>query len=163
MRVDLLRRCFGGFSVRRASSVLTLTLACGLGSASFAAALPAGSYQKSCRAVFDVGQSLQAECRKKNGNWNRTWLWNFTHCNGNIGNNDGILACNRTGILGVIKGGPPGSYKASCFDIHMITGTLFAICKKKGNHGYKATKFLANVTCAADIANIDGSIRCMGP
>lgn len=126
-----------------------------MAAASPAAAAPPGSYLASCQNVVEVGNGIKAQCKKKNGNWNNTWLWNFSQCAGDISNNNGNLTCPRP--VGV-AGGPSGSYAASCHDIHRIDTTLFAICKKKGNNGYQATSL--DLPCRGDISNNDGHLIC---
>jgi len=57
---------------------------------------PGGSYLRSCTNVRMFGNRLVADCRRKNGSWNRTAL-NIRHCDGGIANINGHLTCNFAG------------------------------------------------------------------
>lgn len=57
------------------------------------AAMPEGSYKKSCRNCSDDGKTLSCQCKMKNGNYKETKLV-FDYCNkGSISNDNGNLTC----------------------------------------------------------------------
>ncbi len=56
---------------------------------------PRGSYQQTCRNVRVDHGDLTAECRTRDGDWNRTSLDNFGRCDGDIANDNGRLLCQR--------------------------------------------------------------------
>jgi major membrane immunogen (membrane-anchored lipoprotein) len=68
-----------------------MMLLIGVGSAT--AAMPEGSYKKSCRSCSDDGKTLSCECKMKNGNYKETKLV-FDYCKKNsISNDNGNLKC----------------------------------------------------------------------
>jgi hypothetical protein len=76
---------------------LGLLAAVVLGGISFtvAAQTPQGSYLSSCTNVRMEGGSLTAMCRRADGREQRTALRDFNQCIGDIGNDNGVLRCNR--------------------------------------------------------------------
>ena|SRR5215469_18800804 len=64
---------------------------------------PQGSYLNSCRHVGMEGDRLIADCRRMDGNWERTVL-DIDRCVGDIGNVNGHLTCNRGGRGGWHEG-----------------------------------------------------------
>ena len=54
--------------------------------------LPRGSYKETCRHIRLHRNTLDAECRKRNGKWRETSL-NVKHCHGSIVNQNGKLTC----------------------------------------------------------------------
>jgi hypothetical protein len=56
------------------------------------AGAPRGSYLQSCRNVAAGGGLLRATCQDMRGRWQYSTL-NYTGCVGDIGNNNGQLAC----------------------------------------------------------------------
>lgn len=57
--------------------------------------MPRGSYVESCQNISTSGNTLQASCQKKNGQWRQTTLRNYNRCSGDIVNNNGRLQCRR--------------------------------------------------------------------
>jgi len=57
--------------------------------------VPRGSYTRSCENISVSGDTLQASCQKKNGNWRQTSLRDFYRCSGDIFNDNGKLRCRR--------------------------------------------------------------------
>ena len=55
---------------------------------------PRGTYVQTCQNIQVHGDSLQASCQKKNGQWRNTSLGNFRQCR-DIENNNGKLRCYR--------------------------------------------------------------------
>ena len=82
-------------------AVLGLAVALAASLTGEAQAQPAGSYQRSCRNVRFQGGLLSAECTGIRGETHRTAI-NAGQCRGEIGNANGVLACN--GATGVDQG-----------------------------------------------------------
>jgi hypothetical protein len=57
--------------------------------------VPGGSYAATCTGVTIVGTTLQAACRRIDGQVQQTFLVDVDQCVGDIGNLNGILTCNR--------------------------------------------------------------------
>jgi hypothetical protein len=76
---------------------LGLLAAVALGGISFSACAqtPQGSYLGSCTNVRMERGTLTAVCRTTDGREQRTTLGNVNQCNGDIGNSNGVLRCNR--------------------------------------------------------------------
>ncbi len=55
--------------------------------------------------------------------------------------------------------GPPGSYRASCRDVHMEGGTLVATCQAAGGRWVRAS-LPAIRSCTGDIGNDNGRLAC---
>ena len=73
------------------SAVLLLTSL----SLSAYAQVPQGSYLQSCRDIKMQGQTLAAVCRRADGREQGSYLAEVHRCVGDIGNNNGVLQCNR--------------------------------------------------------------------
>jgi len=73
------------------------------------------SYSESCRDIHQSGDSLQATCRRNNGDWHDTSLSGVSGCSGQIVNDDGNLRC----VSGYAAPGQPG-YPTS--DVAYSTG-----------------------------------------
>ena len=54
---------------------------------------PNGSYRQTCRDFSTDANNLRATCKKRNGAWVPATLAGFTHCSGDISNQDGRLQC----------------------------------------------------------------------
>jgi hypothetical protein len=54
--------------------------------------VPHGSYLDSCTHVGMRGDRLVADCRRRDGSWQRTAL-DIRGCSGDIGNRNGHLTC----------------------------------------------------------------------
>jgi len=76
---------------------LGLLAAVVLGGVSFSACAqtPQGSYLGSCTNVRMEGRTLTAVCRRADGREQRATLGDVNQCIGDIGNNNGVLRCNR--------------------------------------------------------------------
>jgi len=57
--------------------------------------IPRGSYQRSCRNVYVRHLNLIATCRTYSGHWNRSKLYDYRYCRGDISNINGRLSCRR--------------------------------------------------------------------
>jgi hypothetical protein len=71
------------------------------------AQVPQGSYLRTCTDIRMEGRTLVAVCRRADGREQRTALTDIERCNGDIGNNNGVLQCPR-GPAG--PGYPPPPY-----------------------------------------------------
>ena len=114
---------------------------------------PAGSYRSSCRNAAVEEGTLFAECRNQNGRFQRSTLFigNYT---GPISNCDGTLRrvanCDRARSTTQ----PEGSYKQSCRNIRVQSGTLYASCRNARGQ-YRDTEL--------DIRGYGGSVsNCNG-
>ena len=69
-----------------------------------------------------------------------------------------------TGLLATLpaaaQGLPPGSYQRSCANFRIYEGTLVADCQRR-DQSWHHTDMPRFWECHADIANIDGHLRCM--
>jgi hypothetical protein len=76
---------------------LGLVAAVVLGGVSFSACAqaPQGSYLGSCTNIRMEGRTLTAVCRRADGREQRAALGDVNQCIGDIGNNNGVLQCNR--------------------------------------------------------------------
>src|SRR6266436_597272 len=74
---------------------LVAAVVLGGGSFSACAQAPQGSYLGSCTNIRMEGRTLTAVCRRGDGREQRTALGDVNQCIGDIGNNNGVLRCNR--------------------------------------------------------------------
>ncbi|MCU1255449.1 MAG: hypothetical protein JWM83_1748 [Candidatus Angelobacter sp.] len=124
------------------------------------------SYTQTCRDVRRQGDTLEAVCQSRDGDWHRTTLNDYRDCRGQIVNDGGNLRCdnsnydNVSGGQGDYRGGyPGGSYTATCQNIRVIGDDLVASCQKRRG-GWRNTKLDGFQSCRADITNDDGRLRC---
>jgi CVNH domain len=57
--------------------------------------VPRGSYAQTCQNISTSGNTLQASCQKRNGQWRQTSLRNYSRCGGDIINVNGRLLCSN--------------------------------------------------------------------
>lgn len=110
------------------------------------APLPGGTYASSCRNLNVEKGTLYATCRNVNGDWRETNL-SLGHCNYQIYNSDGVLACTL----------PYGTYQRSCRNARVMNGQLYAECRSAGGD-WRNTQ--TPVACGRDLSNQDGNLRC---
>jgi hypothetical protein len=55
--------------------------------------------------------------------------------------------------------GPPGSYRATCKDVHMEGNTLVATCQAAGGRWVRSS-LPAIHSCVGDIGNANGRLAC---
>lgn len=96
--------------MRIAIAALTALILAGLAGA--AQAQPGGSYLASCTDVRMRGDTLLALCRRMDGRMQRAMLPDVGSCVGDIGNQDGVLVCNRAP-----GAPPPGRYGRGCGEL----------------------------------------------
>jgi hypothetical protein len=58
---------------------------------------PDGSYRASCRSAHIYGDHLTADCRRADGRWEQTSLFDLNRCSGDIANVNGRLVCGHEG------------------------------------------------------------------
>ena len=58
---------------------------------------PDGSYRASCRNAHIYGDHLTADCRRVDGRWEQTSLFDLNRCSGDIANMNGRLVCGHEG------------------------------------------------------------------
>ncbi|HMF91741.1 MAG TPA: CVNH domain-containing protein [Candidatus Angelobacter sp.] len=114
---------------------------------------PPGTYLQTCRDIRMQGDRLYARCQNTRSRWVNTSLDDVYRCTGDISNIDGHLSCDQSGRL------PGGDYAASCRDIRMRFGWLYARCQTRA--GYWVDSSLPAGRCYAGISNIDGQLTCM--
>jgi len=136
--------------------------------------IPPGDYAQTCRNIHTHGNTLEAECQTRDGNWRRTSLNNIDQCGG-IVNNDGRLTCGSSGNRygypdrdrdrdrdrddrGYRGGLPPGDYAQTCRNIRTNGNRLDAECQKKNGHWRKTS--LDNIDQCGGIVNNDGRLTC---
>jgi hypothetical protein len=124
------------------------------------------SYTQTCRDVRRQGDTLEAVCQSRDGDWHRTTLNDYRDCRGQIVNDDGNLRCansnygNVGGWQGGYRGGlPGGSYTQTCQNIRISGDELKASCQKRQG-GWRNTKLDDYQDCRSDITNEDGRLRC---
>ncbi len=54
-----------------------------------------GSYAQSCTNIQSYGGQVTADCRRRDGSWDRTTLNDAHRCAGGLANTDGRLTCNN--------------------------------------------------------------------
>jgi hypothetical protein len=84
----------------RAFDWLVLVLFLSSTAAASAEHAPPGSYVQSCRNIRVVAGTLLAECRQPDGTWDISAIWRVGTCVGDIGNRNGLLACERGPLFG---------------------------------------------------------------
>src|SRR5260370_23525050 len=125
--------------------------------------VPGGGYTQTCQEVRTSGNTLEANCKTRSGQWNRTTLQNFNQCTGEIENDDGRLVCNKAGYgqggYGQQGGAPYGSYAQSCQKISTRGSALKAKCQ--ASNGRLPSTSLHNLhRCNGGIVNDNGNLRC---
>jgi hypothetical protein len=125
-----------------------------------------GSYTQTCRDVRSHGDTLEAVCQSRDGDWHRTTLNDYQDCRGQIVNDGGNLRCansnydNVGGWQGGYRGGlPGGSYTQTCQNIRASGDDLNATCQKR-NGGWRNTSLDGYQSCRSDITNDNGHLRC---
>ncbi|HKF23094.1 MAG TPA: CVNH domain-containing protein [Candidatus Angelobacter sp.] len=114
---------------------------------------PPGSYLQTCRDVRVSGDRLYARCQNTSSRWVNTSLDDVYRCSGDIQNIDGRLTCDQSGRT------PGGDYSASCRDIRMRFGWLYARCQNRGG-SWVETSLPGFGRCTSGISNIDGQLVC---
>jgi CVNH domain len=120
-------------------------------------------YTQTCKDIKSHGDSLDARCKTRGGDWHNTSLDDYRKCKGQIVNDDGNLRCAAvvTGATGVAYPGglPGGSYTQSCQEIRIHGDDLEARCQTSGGD-WRDAKLDDYSKCTSDIINDDGHLRC---
>ena len=117
-----------------------------------AADQPPGSYLQTCRDIRMRGDNLYASCQNAGGSWAKTSLADVYRCTGDIANVNGSLQCDQS------KGLPAGDYAASCRDMRMRFGWLYARCQTSDGNWVDTS--LPAGRCNGGISNINGQLTC---
>jgi hypothetical protein len=124
---------------------------------------PDGGYTQTCQEVRTSGNTLEANCQTRSGQWNRTSLQNFNQCTGEIENDDGRLVCSKAGYnpggYRQLAGAPYGSYAQTCQKISTRGSTLKAKCQTS-NGRWHSTSLQNFDQCNGGIVNDNGNLRC---
>ena len=107
---------------------------------------PEGSYKASCIQINTQQNVLYARCRKVNGAWQESSL-PLGHCNYQIYNLNGILACAL----------PYGSFQQSCRNSRVLNNRLYSECKTKRGQWVNAS---LSMPCNTEISNNNGALQC---
>jgi hypothetical protein len=129
-------------------------LECAGGSETSAPSQPRGSYTDSCRNIQMKGTTLHAICKSLDGRELPTSLKEANRCSEGVANINGILNCDVSGVL------PPGSYISTCKDVRLLGSTLSASCNDGKDH-WRISSLLDANKCRGDIANQNGTLRCV--
>ena len=124
------------------------------------------SYTQTCRDVRRRGDTLEAVCQSRDGDWHQTTLNDYRDCGGQIVNDGGNLRCdnsnygNVSGWQGGYRGGiPGGSYTQTCQNVRVNGDDLVASCRKNDG-GWRDTRLDGYQYCRNDITNDNGRLRC---
>jgi hypothetical protein len=124
------------------------------------------SYTQTCRDVRRRGDTLEAVCQSRDGDWHQTTLNDYQDCRGQIVNDGGNLRCdnsnygNVSGWQGGYRGGiPGGSYTQTCQNVRVSGDDLVASCRKNDG-GWRDTRLDGFQGCRDDITNDNGRLRC---
>lgn len=124
---------------------------------------PGGGYTQTCQEARTSGDTLEANCQTRSGQWTRTTLENFNQCTGGIENDDGRLVCSKAGYnpggYRQPDGVPYGPYSQTCQRISTRGSTLKAKCQTI--YGRWHSTSLQNFDrCNGRIVNDNGNLRC---
>jgi hypothetical protein len=119
------------------------------------AAIPGGTYSKSCGRVRIENGSLVGECRKIGGGERSAVLQDFKSCwqGTDIVNVDGFISCEKGD-----RPAPGGSFHSTCRDLVMNQGVLSAQCLNF-HRAFKAAS-LNILKCQQGVENNDGNLTC---
>ncbi len=124
--------------------------------------MPGGTWQQSCRNARIVRDELTAECRKRDGDWQRDTI-DLDECRGQpLHNDNGRLRCG-SGVGSRPPGGgqlmPAGSWQQSCRNPRFEGGRFHADCRR--NNGSWNTDGIDLRDCQGrPLSNQDGKLRC---
>lgn len=118
--------------------------------------LPAGSYRQSCDQCQVSGGDLTALCKSMRGAQVTSTLFGFSTCHSGIENLDGYLTCSKGDAQP-----PAGSYRASCRNVNVEKGSLYADCRNVRGDWKPASLGLGR--CNYEVYNTDGRLACTVP
>lgn len=122
---------------------------------------PPGSWTQSCRNARVVRDDLIAECRERDGGWNRTSL-DLDDCRGRpVSNDNGRLRCGE--VAGGGHGGgysmPRGSWTQSCRNAQIRGDDLYAQCRGRDGRWHN-TRIDLDRCPNRPLLNDNGELRC---
>lgn len=127
-----------------------------------ALAQPRGSWDDSCRRGEVRGDTLSAECRDRDGRWNRTSI-RYSDCDGNrVRNDNGRLACERGRSDRDDRQASrtvPGDWNGSCRDADVRGNMLTAVCRGRDG-GWNRTSIRYTDCPREMVANQNGRLVC---
>ena len=135
-------------------SIALSALALAFLQSAFAQTAPSGPYTDSCQNIEMKGNTLHAKCQSADGKWNAVELRNARNCADGVIDLNGVLSC-QSGII------PPGSYLSTCTDFNLHGATLMASCRNEKGTDIAAEKLRNANLCTGDIANKNGSLKCV--
>ncbi|MDF3074837.1 MAG: hypothetical protein K0S54_2504 [Alphaproteobacteria bacterium] len=119
--------------------------------------MPGGSWNQSCRNAQIRGDDLVAECRERDGSWNRTSL-DLDGCRGRpVSNQNGRLQCAETGQAGHTM--PRGSWTQSCRNAQIRGDDLYAECRGRDGRWHN-TRIDLDRCPNRGLTNDNGELRC---
>ena len=143
-------------------------------------AVPAGSYQQTCRNPGIAGDYLTAECQDAAGGYQPTSI-PYRQCRGDIANTGGQLACD--GVSAPVRDErpaipqppppapaaeappatvlPSGSWQASCRNASVTNAILTAECQD-ATGAWQPTALPVAACGAGEITNQNGNLACPG-
>jgi len=120
--------------------------------------VPSGSYLNTCVQIQQHSGALTATCPDRSGRWTTTALPRFVSCRGGISNQDGQLTCDsRSPVVWEVF--EHDSFLQSCASVVVEREMLYARCQVVSG-AWQSTRLHGWESCAGDIANINGTLRC---
>lgn len=120
--------------------------------------LPPGSWSQSCRNARIVRDDLIAECRERDGGWNRTSL-DLDDCrNRPVSNDNGRLRCGQSNQGGNYRM-PGGSWAQSCRNAQIRGDDLYAQCRGRDGQWHN-TRIDLDRCPNRGLVNDNGELRC---
>ena len=124
---------------------------------------PPGSWRQSCKdARMEGRDDLVAECRRRDGSWNRTRI-DIDQCGrgGSVGNDNGRLVCENSNFGNNDNRLPPGSWSQSCRNAR-IEGRddLVADCRRRDGGYNRSSLDLDRCGRNGRVANDNGRLVC---
>ena len=120
---------------------------------------PAGGWSQSCRNARIVRDDLVAECRQRDGDWNRTSL-DLDDCRGQpVSNDNGRLRCGEIGGGGAGYNMPRGSWTQSCRNAQIRGDDLYAQCRGRDGRWHN-TRIDLDRCPNRGLVNDNGELRC---
>lgn len=125
----------------------------------YAAALPRGNYQQTCRGCYMRDAKLFCKCKTKEQIWNRTHLKHVHNC-GYIKNINGNLRCTDRPVPHHKHHHalPAGNYKQTCRHCSFDGRRLACQCLDRKQHPTHSV--LYNAANCRTIKNYNGSLIC---
>lgn len=118
--------------------------------------VPGGSWTQSCRNARIVRDDLVAECRERDGDWNRTSL-DLDDCRtGTVSNDNGRLRCGEVTQRYTM---PRGSWVQTCRYAQIRGDDLYAQCRGRDGRWHN-TRIDLDRCPNRGLVNDNGELRC---